>query len=234
MGNPAVGVHAVITPNDPIPYLSPSPSLPGIPFLSQMAKNVLPPPWERASSELKALYATLSLLNQFPETAHTFSVNLTSERVQEAFGNERGPLDHLRRELVRKLEKALSRPVHMWVVIETKPSKDYALSSLHLHGAIGLTGAEVDVAREVFHNIARDWHPQTAVVMEEVYSAYWGGYSTKDVGFTSLRVDGGCFSVTRELSARARAIYDLHAEAIRGRLRCPAKAPGKLTELRPQ
>ena len=210
--------QAVISSSDPLPHL------PGISFLSRMMKDVAPPPWERVNPSLKALYGTLAMERQFPERVYAFSVNLSERRVLKALGNTRGPLDHLRRDLVRKLEGALSRHVNIWMVIETKREKGYSLSSLHLHGAVGLADSELGTAKRVLHALSCGWNPQTAVRLKELYSAFWSGYSTKDVAFTELRVVGGCFSISRQLSVCAREIYALHAGMIRERLRGARRA----------
>lgn len=224
LGRGAGMSQAVISTSDPLPFVH------GFSPVSRMMKDVTPPPWERAEPSLKVLYGNLSLMRQYPGRVFAFSINIEEARVRRALFNERGPLDHLRRELVRKLEGALSRRVHVWMAIETKREKSYSLLSLHLHGAVGLADSEVEVARGVFHALSSGWHPQTAVRMRELYSASWGGYSVKDVGFTELRVTGGCFSMSRELSANAREIYSLHAGMIRERLRDLRSARQELAE----
>lgn len=213
------GGQSVIAASDPLP-VSP---------LMVFVRDVVPPSWERASSELRAAYASLAL-SVGAVDAYAVSVNLGGQRISDAIAAGRGPLDHLRREVVRRLERALGRKVDLWLSLESKWGSAHtgALSTLHLHGGVGLRAAEVSAAKRALMVVARGFYRPKAVDVRLVsHAVNWGRYAAKDAEFMEARFGQRNLTLTNALRTRAKRIYGVHASLIRGELTSRASARQK-------
>lgn len=110
-------------------------------------------PWERCGAMLKAAYLNMALASADDGTlAYAITLRLGESQIRKAMGTRRGPLDNLRREIVRRLEVALNRTPDFWLSVEA-----FAVNGrdLHLHGAVGLFPGEEKTAREVLKGFSR-------------------------------------------------------------------------------
>ena len=142
LGNPFNGRGPVLvsdtySPRDRKPYL----------FTKRFA------PWERTGPLLKAVYLNTALATANDGTkAHAITLLLSSTQIKKAMTAQRGPLDYLRREIIRRLGVALRRIPDMWLAVEAfLPGGE----DLHLHGAIGLFQHEEKIARSVLKGFSK-------------------------------------------------------------------------------
>ena len=93
---------------------------------------------------LHAAYLTLALQDEHMK-AFGVSLNLGNAERLKALKAKRGPLDYLRREIIRHVEAILGRKVRFWLAIETI---DPQARDLHIHGAISLHPSEQEAVAQ--------------------------------------------------------------------------------------
>jgi len=193
------------------------------------------PVWNRCGPMLKATYETLVLATKDDgTTAHGLSLRISERRLDQALGFQRGPLEHLRREIKRKLETKLQRPVEFWLATEVEGHEVTHLRNFHIHGALGLRPAEVKLARKVLREIGdipraahlrimhdpRSWMstPASDVSLRSRYKrnpTRWGSYVFKDLPMTNVIVPGSLFTDTSSLRNNAEQLWHLHRSILR-------------------
>lgn len=200
------------------------------------------PEWSRCGPMLKAVYETLVLSTRDDGTKPwALNLRLSESRKDEANSFSRGPLEHLRREIKRKLESTFSRPIEFWLAAEFGGAKTGHKLGLHFHGACALHAHEVRRARAILKRIVggepravalrpiddpRTWGARLldrAEVMARNRRdpAGWGRYVFKNLTSTSFFVRGSVFTDTTDLNRDARSLWEYHRsmliEAVRSR-----------------
>lgn len=200
------------------------------------------PAWNRCGPMLKAVYETLVLSTRDDGTAPwALNLRLSGRRKSEANRFSRGPLEHLRREIKRKLERAFDRPVEFWLAAEFGGAKKGHKLGLHFHGAFAFHRHELRRARAILKQIVggepravafrhindpRTWKSRSLesdVVAERTRRnpAGWGRYVFKNLAATSFFVRGSVFTDTTELNRDARSMWEYHrsllTETVRNR-----------------
>jgi hypothetical protein len=228
LGNPHQGRTPVISAEHP-----PSPR-PDQHRLTKMFTSAFPV-WNRCGPMLKATYETIVLATRGDGTAALgLSLRISERRLVPAIGFKRGPLEHLRREIKRKLEVKLQRQVEFWLAAEIEGHQVTHLRNFHIHGALGLRPDEIKVARKVLREIGgipraahltfihdpRSWLniPATDVDLRSRYKrnpARWGGYVFKDLPMTNAIVPGSLFTDTGSLRDSAEQLWHLHRAILR-------------------
>lgn len=169
--------------------------------------NIRLPAWERSTPRLKAPYCSLALSYAGP--AYSITLRLGAERIRKGDASSQNLLQHVRREISRKLDAALGRAVEFWFVLELSP--DGKGRKEHLHGELGVEASELVEAKRVLRGVALDYYPPRAVHAELTYAPLGaGGYASKEVDFTRLVRPGAAFTRTEPLLRRARDLYRLH------------------------
>jgi|GEM_PF-5580702 hypothetical protein len=102
---------------------------------------------------LKAAYLNMVLASADDGTsAYAITLRLGEGQIKKAMGAKRGPLDNLRREIIRRLEATLNRTPDFWLSVEAFSPNG---RDLHLHGAVGLFPSEERAARDALKDFSR-------------------------------------------------------------------------------
>jgi len=183
--------------------------------------NIRLPAWDRSTPRLKAPYCSLAL--SLAGSAYTVTLRLGAERIRRGASSSQKLMQHLRREIARKLNAALGRSVEFWFVLEL--SNDV---KEHLHGELGIDVSELKEAKRVLRGVALDYYPPRAVHAKLTYAPLGaGGYASKEVDFTRLVRPGAPFTRTEALQRRASDLYRLHCLVHIECLRARAEASSK-------
>lgn len=189
-----------------------------------------PRPWERATPALWAPYLCLAMDLQRP--CFKFDMNLGPSRIKRAKDSNQPLVTNLRREIAMKLKRTLGRDIEFWFSLEYASKHENTGSKFrrgkflcfreHLHGALGISADEVEPVKDLFKKIAGADHSRGHAVFIKPMPRPMGvgGYATKDVEFSVLRVLGtdaegprftrSAFTRTDPLARRARRLYEFH------------------------
>lgn len=183
--------------------------------------------WERCGPAMKAFYATGALLTT--GNPHLLTLRLDGRRIEEAFRTERGPVDHLRREIARRLRRALGETPDFWVVAELVDGKT---DRLHFHGMIDVPDQAQPTAKRALLEIGDFYRPRKLQLQRPRAGRDpldWGIYAGKNVCFDAADLPNCPLSITRSLNRRAAELYEFHRMVVRSHQRPSSgsrQAPG--------
>jgi hypothetical protein len=192
-----------------------------------------PAPWRDISDPLLVTYLHIALKTLGP--VHTVNLNLSPE-VEKQARAQAYPLGWLHRRVSYHLKQALGRPVELFLVPEECDQR-----RLHLHGEAQIRENEDKDARAGLCKAGgeSDLPKQLQAWTEADPDRGWVDYLTLDmwrVGLTrnllprltmrcgripssAITFEGGTVCATKNLNAKAEAIYQQHRELVKSRWR---------------
>ncbi len=147
-----------------------------------------------------------------PRKAFTLRLGVATARNAE--DAEPNFIDYIRRRIARQLKRALGRPVAFWFTAEVDK-----WSLPHLHGSVGITNAEEEIARAAMKRAGGDWTGPASkqVVFAPIYDGPgWAGYASKRIR-RKHEIKGNFgrgFTATRALNAEAEKLYMRHRDGV--------------------
>lgn len=163
-----------------------------------------PPSWERTTEIIKAIYAHRAV----SETGgHTFSLNLGPDVIAAAEADAKGFADYVRRRLDRCLKRKFGRNVDLWFVVEITDK-----GRPHLHGGLTINANEIDAATKALAKAGGKWanehRAERQVDIGVRTDDEWPLYACGTLSSTGKKISGSLLAKSRELTRRARQLYE--------------------------
>jgi hypothetical protein len=173
--------------------------------------------WRDTSDILRCHYAHEALRRL--GSVYTITLRLRDDMEARARAQS-NPLAWLQKRVDRELSNALKRPVQFFLTIEEDGKR-----RLHCHGEFQVSAEEASAARAALRKAGGEWKvaKQHQTKTEPDPDDGWSGYISKDfwkatpmmrrlLGRSSYAVTfhGSSLSITADLNARAKALYELH------------------------
>jgi hypothetical protein len=177
--------------------------------------HYLPAEWRDATDILQLEYFHQALTEQ--GSVYCFSANL-SPGIEAEAKSRPSACDWLRRRLAYHLNAGLSRTVEFFLVLEENDDR-----RLHIHGEFAVSEDEVKLARACLRRACGEWKTtrQHQVKTKPDPDYGWVSYIGKDLrkltpfmrnllkgSRQAVQFDGSAISVTRQVTRRAKELYD--------------------------
>jgi hypothetical protein len=179
--------------------------------------------WRDTSDILRCHYAHEAILRLGP--VHTFTLRLRDDMEVKA-RKQGSPLGWLQKRIDRELSNALNRPVQFLLTLEEEKGR------LHCHGEFQVDQVEVKTARAALRKAGGSWKTgrQHQAQTKPDPDVGWTGYISKGFWMTTpgmrrlmapfktkykVTFRGSPLSITADLNAQAKVLYELHRALIR-------------------
>jgi hypothetical protein len=197
-------------------------------------KRLKPVAFSRVTDEIRARFAHDALAVLGP--VHSITINLGDEVLAQAY-RKRNFADWIGRRIKRALKEAFGRVIDLYLVLEEVcEDKRTGRETIrpHFHGEIAISADEAELARKVIRKAVGEWEigrRQFQVITEANPDFDWASYATKQawkatpsmrarlLGFGAgrryvLSFQGGVFTATRDVLAKAAELYSAAAKDV--------------------
>lgn len=191
-----------------------SATLPAVPVGAFLREIGSLPRWERSGPPIKAIYAAASMVDT--GEPYLLTLRVDAGRIAEAFDTERGPVDHLRREIARRLKQALGATPDFWLMAEQTRSK---ADGLHFHGMIDLSDDQLNLAKEALLDMGAFYRPRKLDLKrpeDTQDSLGWAVYATKTFQYDHASLSNCPLTMTAPLKRQAAQLYQFHRALVLG------------------